>query len=165
MGESEKPLIVVRDAKRDDAIAIWCVRTLAIRSIANQFYSPRDVETWANVPMSERFADAFDQLDAVVCEIRDSIVGWGFADFKLARIEAIFVEPSYFGNGVGRKIGEEFECRARSSGLESLELSSTLNAVPFYSRLGFQALGESLFEHPAGFTLPCVTMAKSLRYR
>jgi GNAT superfamily N-acetyltransferase len=156
-------MLRVRKAMAGDCVGMWRIRTRAIRSISETHYPKASIEMWASVSMADDFADAFHQIEAVVCEHEGEIVGWGFADLAVSQIEAVFVDPTYFGRGVGRMIVEEFESHGSDSDLKSFELTSTLNAEPFYTKLGYQKLGETVFEHPAGFTLAAVRMGKALK--
>ncbi len=110
--------------------------------------------------MADDFSEAFHRIEAVVYEHGDHLIGWGFANLAFSRIDAVFVEPTCFGKGVGSRIVKEFEKRGLEVGSESIELTSTVNAVSFYSKLGYQIFGETLFDHPAGFSLAAFRMGK-----
>jgi ribosomal protein S18 acetylase RimI-like enzyme len=77
-------------------------------------------------------------------------------------IAALFVDPKWQRMGFGKLITREFEKIARQRNLTKLELSSTLNAVPFYRRLGFESIAKIPYNHPSGFSLPSVRMVKRL---
>jgi putative acetyltransferase len=57
---------------------------------------------------------------------------------------------------------EAMDAAARASGCTELQLNATLNAVPFYERLGYVSSGRSSNRLPSGVELPCVAMSKSL---
>lgn len=156
-------MFFLRKAMAEDCVSMWRVRTRAIDSISESYYPKVVIQKWAGVSMADDFSDAFHQIEAVVCEYGDHIIGWGFANLAFSKIDAVFVEPTCFGKGVGSRIVKEFEVRGLEVGLESIELTSTVNAALFYSKLGYQILGETLFDHPAGFSLAAFRMGKSLK--
>jgi GNAT superfamily N-acetyltransferase len=54
------------------------------------------------------------------------------------RVEHLFVDPSYQGLGVGRRLWEYLRDHALGSGNPGLfKVNSSLNAVPVYERFGF----------------------------
>jgi N-acetylglutamate synthase-like GNAT family acetyltransferase len=64
--------------------------------------------------------------------------------------------------GIASRIFTVLEGLARDAGIQSLEISSTLNAVPFYEHVGFSRCRQSEYHHPDGFNLDCFAMAKEL---
>lgn len=55
-----------------------------------------------------------------------------------AEVAGVYVHPSVTRQGVGTKIYSELERRARANDVRTLELSASLNAVPFYEIHGFE---------------------------
>lgn len=152
----------LRSPTIDDVAAMWRVRTAAIRDVSSDFYPVATTQHWANVEMPNDFSSLFESIDAIVCTHTSVLIGWGFANLNVAHIDALFVDPIWQRKGVGTLITKEFEKIARQKNLENLELSSTLNAVQFYRRLGFESYGEIPYNHPNGFSLPSVRMVKRL---
>ncbi|HUR80500.1 MAG TPA: GNAT family N-acetyltransferase [Thermoanaerobaculia bacterium] len=83
----------------------------------------------------------------------------GFSD--VARIRAMFVDPSQARRGLGRRILEASEEAARSAGFTTLELMATLPGVPLYERCGYVSVERSHIELPDGVRLGVVLMRKS----
>jgi predicted GNAT family N-acyltransferase len=77
---------------------------------------------------------------------------------RKAKIGRMAVLKEYRGRGFGRQILERLENTAFRAGHLSIELSAQLDAVGFYDRLGYKAIGEVYQE--AG--IPHVRMEKSL---
>lgn len=71
-----------------------------------------------------------------------SIVGVGgweiIDDKKAAMIDCIFVQPYMHGLGLGKKIMLYLEQRIAENGFKEIHLNSSLNAVSFYERLGYE---------------------------
>ena len=97
-----------------------------------------------------------------MAESTGAIIGFGFLDSQMRAIEALFVEPRFARRGVGSAILASLESAARHAGVRRLMLSSSLNAVNFYEATGYRAVQETIWRHPAGFSLSCVEMVKEL---
>lgn len=54
------------------------------------------------------------------------------------KVFQLFVEGNYHGKGVGRKLMERFEERAKDRGSSVIRLRSSLYAVNFYEHLGYR---------------------------
>jgi len=55
-----------------------------------------------------------------------------------AKIRAMFVHPDWVRKGIGKMILEAGESAAREYGFKSMEMSATLNGVPFYRNFGYK---------------------------
>lgn len=64
-----------------------------------------------------------------------------------AQVRYMAVEPAQQGSGLGRKILQGLEQRAQNQGVKQIVLNSRADAVGFYARQGYEALGpgETLF--------------------
>ena len=138
------------------------MRTAAIRGLCDSHYDESQVEAWAKVQPPGNFPDTILERDFLVAEGDGEILGFGFVDRYRAEVEAIFVGPEFSRRGIGSELLARLETIARQAGLQRLTLSSSLNAVRFYQAAGYQAIGETTWHHPAGFSLACVAMAKDL---
>ncbi|MEM0970289.1 MAG: GNAT family N-acetyltransferase [Verrucomicrobiota bacterium] len=65
---------------------------------------------------------------------------------RLGHIGRVAVLKEYRGGGVGSALIQEMVAVGRSQGCGFVELDSQLLAVPFYERLGFEAVGEEFQE-------------------
>ncbi len=70
--------------------------------------------------------------------------GWSFEkpgtsqiEPNLGHIRHFAVHPRWVGRGMGRQIYRECEMQALSSGITAFEVFASLNALPFYTKLGF----------------------------
>lgn len=55
-----------------------------------------------------------------------------------AKIRAMFVHPDWVRKGIGKMILEAGESAAKEEGFKSMEMSATLNGVPFYGKFGYK---------------------------
>ncbi|KFA99867.1 MULTISPECIES: GNAT family N-acetyltransferase [Vibrio] len=153
-------MISIRKANKLDVSRVWEIRTQAILNTCVSHYSDATVISWANSPMPIDFDEILVNLGAIVLEDQEYIIGFGFVDTENASLESIFVDPSFIGRGYGKKIAHELISIAKESGLHSLQLSSSLNAIKFYESLGFIAGEKTFWTHPSGFKLGCAPMIK-----
>ena len=59
-----------------------------------------------------------------------------------ARIELLFVDASQRGQGVGKKLAEDFEQSMRANGVTTLFVDTTESSAPkFYEKLGYTLIG------------------------
>lgn len=74
------------------------------------------------------------------------------------KMRQVAVDPSYQGQGVGRKLVEFAEQKARNMGFTNMTLHAREAAVPFYLKLNYSVVGEPFTE----VTLPHRKMIKLL---
>ncbi|TYL40228.1 N-acetyltransferase [Natronococcus pandeyae] len=144
----------VRDAVPADAEAIREVHVRSIRGLGTDAYTTEQVDAWAAGCESADYERAIRDLEFLVAERDGAVVGFGSlapeppgryeADVD-AEITGLYVDPSVARQGVGSAIYDELERRARRSGVETLGLSASRNAVPFYEARGYERVRE--FEH------------------
>lgn len=60
------------------------------------------------------------------------VAGFAHLDLSAGEVAAVYVSPTYAGEGVGSMLLSHLEARARDDGVESLSVASSLNAVGFY---------------------------------
>lgn len=123
-------------------------------------YDAAQVARWAK--RGERSPGDYDVTAAAeqftVC-VRDSeVAGFGHLVVGEREIRAVYVHPGHARRGVGSALLAGLEGYARGLELPALELQSSLNAVEFYERAGYERVADG--ESPGG--LPVVEMRKSL---
>lgn len=79
-----------------------------------------------------------------------------------AKIRAMFVHPDWVRKGIGRMILEAGENAAREAGFRSMEMSATLNGVPFYAKFGYKEVhgGKHEVQLGDGVVIDFYTMRK-----
>lgn len=78
-----------------------------------------------------------------------------------ARVRAMYTQPSFARQGVGRTILELCERAAAAEGFQRLELMSTLSGRQLYSAYGFVPV-EHTEDDSGGVAVPLVKMQKSI---
>jgi N-acetylglutamate synthase-like GNAT family acetyltransferase len=112
---------------------------------------------------STRYHLVLREAEAVACG------GWSVdpppqaqAAGKIAVIRRFAVVPELAGQGIGRSLFEHCLGEARAYGAERLLVRASLNAEPFYARLGFERLYPIDKPLAGGSALPCVLMEREL---
>jgi GNAT superfamily N-acetyltransferase len=111
------------------------------------------------------FVEWREPFDSVVRKIGGRIVGYAQLDPAGGRLRALFVDADCQGQGVGRALLANVEERAARRGCTRLHGAMSLNAVAFYERCGFRALGDAQPLASGGVAVPIVRMEKRLPAR
>ena len=101
----------------------------------------------------------------IVVEAEGRIIGaGGWSDRRDGRAEVrhVAVDAAEAGRGVGRALMERVFDDARAAGRSALGCTATLNAVPFYERMGFAAHHRTAVPLGGGLTLPAMAMQRDL---
>lgn len=152
----------LRRATLADATALWMIRHDAIRYGCRGHYPDQVLEPWAAVAMPDAFRADLEQDCVVVATVQATVAGFASLKMATARIEAVFVSPHHARRGLGRSLLARLETIATDAGLQSLSLTATLNAVPFYRALGFAAVSDGTYRTSIGVDIACVHMRKTI---
>ncbi len=142
----------VRPASTDDTAAIRAVHRRAITNLGTEAYTDQQVEAWARGCETADYEAPIDapDMDCFVAE-GDDIVGFAtlnrtapeeYASDADAEVTAVYVDPSVARSGVGTQLYETLEGSARSHDIDTLALSASRNAVPFYEVQGYRRVQE-----------------------
>ena len=128
----------IRRARRSEAEAISRLihRTLE-ETNAHDYNQTAIAALKANISVPEIERRMRERLMHVVT-IDSELVGTISLSVPNARVHSVFVDPSRQGQGVGLTMMSFIEKLARRKGLEKLILASSLTAVGFYVRLGYE---------------------------
>ncbi|TVT79385.1 GNAT family N-acetyltransferase [Pseudomonas sp. H3(2019)] len=116
---------------------------------------------WTAGSAKDGYSDLMEKHFYLGC-IQGEPVATGMLDLESSEIGAIFVLPGFMQQGIGLKILNHLECRARNMGLKAVNLDATLNAAAFYRRCGFVGDEPAIYYSPSGLQLACVPMVKGL---
>ena len=155
-------MLTIRRARQEDKEAIWRAHGSAIRGTCASHYSREGIEVWAGRLRPEKYAEAIDRYDFFVAEEDGAVVGFGELGQETGEVQGLYVSSDVKGRGVGWKLLSTLEERARAYGLKSLRLTSSLNAVPFYERAGFNPVEELTETIAPGVERASVRMVKEL---
>jgi ribosomal protein S18 acetylase RimI-like enzyme len=154
-------VVIIRRASRDDATVCWEVRRAAVMSQCATAYPLDQLEEWTGGKASVAFANAVEER-FYVAMVEGRVAGTGTVDLTTGKIDAIFVHPDFMRRRIGAAMVTHLETLARAKGLREVMLDSTLNAAPFYRRLGFEGETIAQYRSPRGLCMDCVPMTKRL---
>jgi GNAT superfamily N-acetyltransferase len=145
--------VVLRPGSPSEASALL---ELALRSKAVWGYTPAFLEACRDE--LRLTASQFAQSRVVVAVAPDDkLLGYSKFSGRAAagpELEALFVEPSEIGTGIGRRLYSDVVEYARGAGLRSFRIEADPNAVPFYERMGAVIIGATPSGSIAGRELP-----------
>jgi GNAT superfamily N-acetyltransferase len=139
--QASAPLI--QRAKPEDAPLL---RQVAIQSKGYWDYPTHWMEQFARAPIITPESITVDVVYEACVE--KEVVGWYrlLPQTPTASLEDLWVLPAWIGRGIGRALWEHAAAQARLLGARAVELEADPNAVPFYQRMGFRVIGQSLSE-------------------
>lgn len=152
----------VRPARESDVEAIFRVHGDSIRVLCRERYGEREIEAWIAFRPPEAYRLAFASRELYVAEWQGEIVGFGQLDPRRGEVEACYVAPNAVGSGIGSALLGRMEEEARRRGHSIVHLNATLNAEPFYARMGYRRLGPARHRVSKDVNLECVRMEKAL---
>jgi putative acetyltransferase len=154
--------VSLRLATDDDRPGICTVHVRAIRETCCRSYSPEQLSVWAGLLSPDSYSGVLKERVLVVATDEGAVVGFGQLNPDTGEVDAVYVLPDRQGEGIGRLLLADLEARARARGIRVLELSATLNAVPFYAQAGYTRRHVAVHRLPTGVQLECVRMDKQL---
>lgn len=154
-------MLIIRKADVGDCDVIMKVHTSSVRAISPDFYTAEEIESWAAPKQRQDYEQAMLSKEFFVAE-DETVVGFGVLEPGTGLVEAVYVSPDASGRGIGLQILVKLEERARTLGLASLTLNSSLNAAGFYERAGYVPKDKAKYRLQTGIEIDCVPMVKSL---
>ena len=124
----------------DDYAGMSDVVTRCLREVNSKDYPPTVIDDLVNRHQPEALASRLEDPEkhALVVKQRGEVVGTGVLDGD--EITTVFVDPDIHARGIGRKIMHALEQEALRRELPHVEVHSSLTAVRFYEKLGYQHL-------------------------
>lgn len=154
--------IALRAAVPDDLPALWVLRTRAVAQACAAHYPASVLAAWLAAPAPESLPRLLAAGGGIVAMEAGRLLGYAVLDAASGEVDAVFVEPAEHGRGIGALLLDALEDMALAAGRRLLFLSASLNAVPFYRRVGFQTIREELVPHRSGVAIASVYMEKQI---
>ena len=111
---------------------MWSVRKRSAAAACVGFYAETQLSAWLEAPLPAIVAALIAARSVFVADVDGQMVGYAALDGPGRVVEAVFVDPSFAGQGIGRALLETLELTAIRGGIVQLRLSSTPNAERFY---------------------------------
>ena len=139
--------ITLRRFQKDDEYAVSDVICTTIAISNQKDYSPAFIEENIRSHSPEVIAQRAKDAHFYVAMDGETIIGCGgitgyWGSTEESYLTSIFVLPDYQGKGVGRKIVEALEAHEYFPRAWRTELGSSLTAVSFYRKMGYEFKNE-----------------------
>ncbi len=157
------PSLELRPIRFEEVAAVLGLIERAVERGCREHYSPAQRRAVFLTYAQGLFAEALGPFESLVAVQEETPVGFAQFDPATDRLRALFVEGDVQQRGVGSLLLGETERRVRRRRGKRLHGAMSLNAVPFYARAGFRALGGPEPLASAGVSVPVVRMEKVLR--
>lgn len=131
--------VVIKEAKREHAIIINSLHKLSAFLLCKNFYEIDDLNYWLVHRTPEGYYESIDKKNMYIAEYNKRIIG--FLNVKKGEISQIFVHPDYVNKGVGKKL-LTFGINIAKTESKIINLESTLNAINFYKKFGFNEINK-----------------------
>ncbi|MDX6614814.1 MAG: hypothetical protein QOD75_4000 [Blastocatellia bacterium] len=155
-------MLTIRRSMVEDCPSIGSVHSAAVAGIRTALYTAEELQSWALPKNPESYEESIRIKEFFVAEDDGVMVGFAVLNQEIAEVEAVYVSPEAGRRGIGLKLLQKLETRARVLGLSELHLYASLNAVPFYTKAGYVAQEESKYRLSTGIEISCVPMLKSI---
>lgn len=155
-------MITIRRARQEDCQEIVRVHSAAVAGIRTSLYTLEEIQSWAIPKKPESYEHAIRTKEFFVAEDNGVVVGFAVLNPENGEVEAVYVSPEAGRRGVGFALLRELDERARTHSLSVLHLYASLNAVPFYTRAGYEAQEQSKYRLSTGVEIACVPMLKTI---
>jgi GNAT superfamily N-acetyltransferase len=156
----------VRPVGLDDLSAVRYVHVSAMRKLGAGRYSPAELDAFQAHVYSTRYVDLLLGDVLLTGWLGGELVatsGWALPLERddAARIRAVFVQPLFTGLGIGQRMLEEAEARARKSGFSEFAVRATLNAMGFFEAAGYEVTSHGSRMLQGAVSIPVAFMRKS----
>lgn len=154
--------MIIRTANKNNVEDIERIHRDSILQLCKTHYSAEQLTAWTATLKPAKYITLLSTHRMFVAEDDGELFGFAIFDPNAGIINATYVKSQSVGHGVGRALLTATEADAVANGLSQINLNATLNAVGFYTRLGYENCGRGQNRLPTGVELPCVMMRKSL---
>jgi GNAT superfamily N-acetyltransferase len=163
--------------KIEDSKRIYQIHTSAIKQLCSSHYGEKEISTWAGKQKQETYIPFLESGDIIVAKKNGIVVGFihhieHTKDTNAScskecsnndlEIKGLFIDPNFARNGLGRLLFKEVEAIALEKGVGIVNVSASLNSLPFYRKMGFEEIERTLHQITCQCLVECVRMVKHL---
>ncbi len=134
---------VLKSAETEHAEGIGRVVRDAIGRVNAKDYPPAEIDRLLRKFSTQKVCALLKKRQTLVALHGERVVGT--AAIQGTEVKSVFVSPDWHREGIGSSLVCELERIAASRGIETLEVSSSLSAVPFYLALGYIEKSRNFF--------------------
>jgi putative acetyltransferase len=156
----------LRPVHAEDLYPVAVLQEVSILALGAPIYGEAKARAWARLGYQFRH-DLLGAGGFWVAERGERLLGVGgwspdSLEADLAWIRYLFVHPRATREGIGRRLVERAESSAHAAGRPRLQVWSSLNAVPFYHRLGYREVRPTRWPVTRDVELDYVLMARRM---
>src|SRR5262245_44867869 len=160
-------VLAIRRVGLDDHSAVRHLHARSMRSQSGDALSDAEIAAFKAFVGSPAYSDCLLAEEVYGAFVDGQLVGtagWHLNgdDGRTARISSVFVDPLFGRLGIGRRLLAEVEARAYQSGFAQLGISATINAVPFFEKLGYREASRGVKTLGTDCALPVAFLRKSV---
>jgi ribosomal protein S18 acetylase RimI-like enzyme len=152
----------IRPGLEADADAILELHVRAIREICSRDYTPEQIEAWAGPKLAAHYLEPIRGQRLLVAELGGRVVGMGDYHVTTNEICAVYVDPDFGGQGIGRALFQAVTNALRARGFTEAVLDASLTSVGFYQAMGCRIVEQRMHTFRPGVSIPCVRMTIEL---
>lgn len=165
MGPGTPPFI--REAKPGEEQAIHDSHMRSIREVCIKDHGAEEVKGWGYREFNGRWVLPVKDGKLWVVEFQSKIHGHGCIKLnkdnpKEARILSLYFTPEILRKGLGKKIINLMIDWAKSQGLSSISLESTITSLDFYKKFGFRPSRPMEKHEIGGYPVSCFPMIRDI---
>ena len=158
--------VTIRPVAAADVDPLAALQETSIMRLGMPPYGEAKVRAWARLghELKHVLLEEGRYFVAERAGERVGVGGWSpdSLEAELAWIRYLFVHPDHVRCGIGRRLVEVAERAAGAAGRRRFEVWSSLNAVPFYTALGYRRVRAARWPVAAEIALDYLLMSKSL---
>lgn len=151
----------LRRAVKEDWGTISTIREACIWSLAPDYYTPREVESWLAKENAMGTRERLESGHLWAGMHDDRVVGYSCG--APGEVEGLFVHPAFQGFGLGKLLLIKAEEPSYALRKSSIKVISTRNAEFFYRTRGYRVMREVAFHFPSGLEIGACELRKELR--
>ncbi|WP_434391146.1 GNAT family N-acetyltransferase [Melittangium boletus] len=142
---------------------LLALQLTALRHAGPSHYRARQLEAWGALAAQGSEAEDTETDRALyVAQAGERLAGFGQLQLSTSFVAALYVHPHFEGQGIGTALLTSLERELMALEHEGVQLHASLNAVAFYARRGYRAVGDAAFVGPDNTLVPMVHMVKAL---
>ena len=132
-------MISIRRATVSDAERMHVLHVASSTAVYQRFFGGKGLEQWLATRSPAVCAAEISKWAVILAEEDGVLLGFAALDATKANIDAVYVAPERWRQGIGRQLLIRIEEIARDAGLSSISLQATGPAIQFYQRQGYVA--------------------------
>ena len=155
----------IRIAEEKDKLGIHNAHMGSIQQVCSKDYDIEQIRAWGHREFNPEKRTALIQDQSVwVIEENNTIYGYGEVGKQEnhAYVYGLYFLPEAIGKGLAKDMLNKIENKAKSWGVNSLKLHSTITSLGFYLKFGFNQVNEVTSVKVSNEDIPCYEMVKNL---